>query len=56
MDDVRRALGVFVALSTLPLLTVLAVDMQQVASNVNKSKRVFHPDSPLSSAMANMAY
>jgi len=56
MDDVRRALGVFVSLSTLSLLTVLAVDMQQVASNINKSRRVFNPDSRLSSALANMAY
>ena len=56
MDDVRRALGVFVSLSTLSLLTVLAVDMQQVASNINKSRRVFNPDSRLSSALANMSY
>jgi len=44
MDDIRRTLGVFVAPSTLSLLTVVAVDMQQVASNTNKSRRVFNPD------------
>ena len=56
MDDIRRTLGMFVALSTLSLLTVVAVDMQQVASNVNKLRRVFNPDLRLSSAMADMAY
>jgi len=56
MDDIRRTLGMFVALSTLSLLTVVAVDMQQVASNVNKLRRVFNPALRLSSAMANMAY
>jgi len=56
MDDIRRILGMFVTLSTLSLLTVVAVDMQQVASNMNKSRRVFNPDLRLSSAMANMAY
>ena len=45
MDDIRRALGVFVSLSTLSLLTVFAVDMQQVASNMNKFRRVFNPNS-----------
>jgi len=44
MDDIRRTLGVFFALSTLSLLTVVAVDMQQVSSNMNKSRRVFNPD------------
>ncbi|KAH9961507.1 hypothetical protein BC827DRAFT_1341818 [Russula dissimulans] len=39
MDDVRRALGVFVSLSTLSLLIVVAVDIQQVASNMNKLRR-----------------
>ncbi|KAH9964836.1 hypothetical protein BC827DRAFT_1153795 [Russula dissimulans] len=34
MDDIRRILGV-------------AVDMQQIAINMNKSKRVFNPDSRL---------
>jgi hypothetical protein len=56
MDDVRRALGVFVSLSTLSLLIVVAVDIQQVASNMNKLRRVFNPDLRLSSVMANMAY
>src|SRR5712671_174140 len=41
MDDIRRTLGMFVALSTLSLLTVVAVDMQQVASEMYKSRRVF---------------
>jgi len=45
MDDIRRALGVFVSLSTLSLLTIVAVDMQQVASDTNKSRRVFNLDS-----------
>ncbi|KAH9952908.1 hypothetical protein BC827DRAFT_1380141, partial [Russula dissimulans] len=40
MNDIRRTLGMlFVSLSTLSLLTVLAVDMQQVASNMNKLRR-----------------
>jgi hypothetical protein len=57
MNDIRRTLGMlFVSLSTLSLLTVLAVDMQQVASNMNKLRRVFNPDLRLSSAIANMAY
>jgi len=56
MDDIRRTLGVFVSLSTSSVLTVVAVDMQQVASTMNKSRRVFNPDSRLSSVMANMAY
>src|SRR5712672_2113834 len=56
MDDIRHTLGVFFALSTLSLLTVVAVGMQQVASNMNKLIRMFNPDSRLSSAMANMAY
>jgi len=56
MDDIHGALGVFVTLSTISLLTVVAVGMQQVASNVNKLIRMFNPDSRLSSAMANMAY
>jgi len=41
---IRRTLGVFFVLSTLSLLTVVAVDMQQVSSNMNKSRRVFNPD------------
>ena len=41
MDDIRRTLGMFVTLSTLSLLTVVAVDMQQVASNMNKLRRAF---------------
>jgi len=45
MDDIRRALGAFISLSTLLLLTVFAVDMQQVASNMNKFRRMFNPDS-----------
>jgi|SRR5712671_5430421 len=56
MDDIHGALGVFVTLSTLSLLTVVAVGMQQVTSNMNKLIRMFNPDSRLSSAMANMAY
>jgi len=56
MDDIRRALSVFVSLSMLSLLTVVAVDMQQLASDVNKSRRVFDPDSRSSSVMANIAY
>jgi len=56
MDDIHRTLGVFVALSTLSLLTLVAVDMQQVASNMNKLRRVFNLDSRLSSMMANMTY
>ena len=56
MDDIRRTLGVFVSLSTSSVLTVVAVDMQQVASTMNKSRRVFNPDSRLLSVMANMAY
>ena len=56
MDDIHRTLGVFVALNTLSLLTVVAVDMQNVASNMNKLRRMFNPDSRLSSAMANVAY
>jgi len=56
MDDIRRTLGVFVSLSTLSLLTVVAVDMQQVASEMHKSRRVFNPDSRLSSAMTNITY
>jgi len=55
MDDIHRTLGVFFALNTLSLLTVVAVDMQNVASNMNKLRRMFHPDSRLSSAMANVA-
>jgi len=55
MDDIRCTLGVFVSLSTLSLLTVVAVEMQQVANNMNKSRRVFNPDSRLSSAMVNIA-
>ena len=55
MDDIHGALGVFVTLSTLSLLTVVAVEMQQVANNMNKSRRVFNPDSRLSSAMVNIA-
>jgi hypothetical protein len=47
MDDIRRILGAFVALSTLSLLTGVAVDIQQIASNTNKSQRVFNPDSRL---------
>ncbi|KAH9964840.1 hypothetical protein BC827DRAFT_1382551 [Russula dissimulans] len=43
MDDIRRILGV-------------AVDMQQIAINMNKSKRVFNPDSRLRLVMTNMAY
>src|SRR5712672_1508636 len=45
MDDIRRALGAFISLSTLLLLTVFAVDLQQVASNMNKFRRMFNPDS-----------
>jgi len=56
MDDIHRTLGVFVALNTLSLLTVLAVDMQNVASSMNKLRRVFNPDLRLSSTMVNMAY
>jgi len=56
MDDIRRTLGAFVSLSTLSLLTVVAVDMQQVASEMYKSRRVFNPDSRLSSAMNNIIY
>jgi hypothetical protein len=56
MDDIRRTLGAFVSLNTLSLLTVVAVDMQQVASNMNRLRRVFNPDSRLSLAMANMTY
>jgi len=55
MDDIRRTLGVFVSLSMLSLLTVVAVDMQQVANNMNKWRRVFSSDLRLW-AMANMAY
>jgi len=44
MDDVRRTLGAFFALNTLSLLTVVAVHMQQVASNMNKLTRAFDPD------------
>jgi len=56
MDDIRRTLGVFVALTVLSLLTVVAVGMQQVASNMNKFRRVFSLDLQLSPAMTNMAY
>ena len=56
MDDIRRTLGMFVALTALSLLTVAAVDMQQVASNMNKFRRVFNPDLQLSSVMANVTY
>jgi len=56
MDDIHHTLGAFVALNTLSLLTVVAVDMQNVASNMNKLRRMFNPDSRLSSAMANVAY
>jgi hypothetical protein len=55
MDDVRRTLGMFVSLSMPSLLTVVAVDMQKVASDMNKFRRVFNPDSRLSSAMTNIA-
>jgi len=54
IDHILRTLGVFVSSSTLSLLTVVAVDMQQVASNMNKSRRVFN--SRLSSVIANMPY
>ncbi|KAH9966535.1 hypothetical protein BC827DRAFT_1381797, partial [Russula dissimulans] len=39
MDDIHRTLGVFVYLSTRSLLTVVAVLTQQIASNINKSRR-----------------
>jgi hypothetical protein len=45
MDDIRRTLGVFVALSTLSPLTVVAVDMQKVASNMDIKSRMFNPES-----------
>jgi len=45
MDDIHHTLGAFVALNTLSLLTVVAVDMQNVASNMNKLRRMFNPDS-----------
>jgi len=51
MDDIRRTLGVFVSPRTLSLLTIVAVEMQQVASNVNKFRRVFNLDLRLSSAI-----
>jgi len=54
MNDIHRTLGAFVALNTLSLLTVVAVDMQQVASSLNKSRRMFNPGSRLSSAMVNV--
>jgi len=42
VDDSRRTLGVFVSLRTPSLLTVVAVLMQQIASDINKLRRVFN--------------
>jgi hypothetical protein len=41
MDDVRRTLGMFVCSSMPSLLTVVPVDMQKVASDMNKFRRAF---------------
>jgi len=46
----------FVTLSTPSMLTLVAVEMQQLASNMNKLRRVFNLDSGLSSMMANLTY
>ena len=42
MDDVHRTLGMFHSLDALSLLTAVPVLIQQLASDINKSRRVFN--------------
>src|SRR5712672_3143233 len=56
MDDIHHTLGGCGVMKKKTMLTLLSVDMQNVASNMNKLRRMFNPDSRLSSAMANVAY
>ena len=47
MDDVHRTLGTFCSLDALSLLTVILVLIQQLASDMNKSRRAFNKFSVL---------
>lgn len=47
MDDVHRSLGAFCSWDVLSLLTVVLVLIQQLASDINKSRRAFNKCSVL---------
>ena len=47
MDDVHRSLGAFCPWDVLSLLTVVLVLIQQLASDINKSRRTFNKCSVL---------